>query len=70
LGYLLEKYAGSERRDFFANYRKTKKNEKPGKVFEEIGFECVDERDGLLSLKHSKTSSISRENIIQIHGGE
>lgn len=68
LAYLLEKYSQPERRDFFANYRKTKKNEKPGKVFEEIGFECVDERDGLLSLKHSKARSILQENIIRIHG--
>jgi len=70
LGYLLEKYAGSVRRDFFANYRKTKKNEKPGKVFEEIGFECVDERDGLLSLKYPQARFILQENIIRIHGEE
>ena len=68
LGYLLGKFSRPERRDFFANYRKTKKNEKPGKVFEEIGFECVDERDGLLSLKYPKAQALFQENIIRIHG--
>lgn len=70
LAYLIEKYSIPERRDFFANYRKTTKNEKPGKMFEEIGFECVAERDGLLSLKYPKTRLISKENIISIHGDE
>jgi len=70
LAYLLEKYSLPERRDFFANYRRTKKNEKPGKVFEEIGFECVDERDGLFSLKYAKSRPIVPENIIRIHAVE
>jgi FkbH-like protein len=70
LAYLLEKYSILERRDFFANYRKTKKNEKPGKVFEEIGFECVDEQDGLVSLKYAKSRPILQENIIRIHAAE
>ncbi|HRI38086.1 MAG TPA: hypothetical protein PLO50_05980, partial [Nitrospira sp.] len=67
LAYLLDKYSLPERRDFFANYRKTEKNAKPGKMFEEIGFECIDERDGLLSLKYSKSRAIPKENIIHIH---
>ncbi len=70
LAYLIEKYSLPERRDFFANYLKTTKNEKPGKMFEEIGFECVAERDGLLFLKYPKTRSISKENIISIHEAE
>lgn len=70
LGYLIEKYSLPERRDFCANYRKTTKNEKPGKMFEEIGFECIAERDGLLSLKYPKTRLISKENIISIHEAE
>jgi FkbH-like protein len=70
LGHLLEKFSRPIRGDFFANYRKTKKNENPGRVFEEIGFECVDERDGFLTLKYSKTRSIFQENIIRIHGDE
>jgi FkbH-like protein len=70
LAYLLERYSLPERRDFFANYRKTKKNEKPGKVFEEIGFECVDERNGVVSLKYPKSRPILKENIIRIHAVE
>ncbi|MBX3300764.1 MAG: HAD-IIIC family phosphatase [Nitrospira sp.] len=67
LAYLLERYSLPERHDFFANYRRTSKNEKPGKMFEEIGFECVDEREGLISLKYSKFRSISKDSIIRIH---
>ncbi|HEU5408431.1 MAG TPA: HAD-IIIC family phosphatase, partial [Nitrospira sp.] len=67
LAYLLERYSKPERRDFFANYRKTKKNEKPGKVFGEIGFEIIGELDSLLSLKYPKTHSIPRENVIRLH---
>lgn len=66
LTYLLERYSKPEKRDFFANYRKTTKNEKPGKVFEEIGFEIVEELDNLLSLKYPKTHSIRRENVIHV----
>lgn len=66
LAYLLERYSRPEKRDFFANFRKTKKNEKPGKVFEEVGFEVVEEKDNLLSLKFPKTCSIPHEDIIQI----
>lgn len=67
LAYLLEKFSKPERRDFFANYRKTKKNEKPGKVFEEMGFAIVEELGDLLSLKYSKSHPISYENIILVH---
>lgn len=67
LAYILERYSQPVRRDFFANFRKTKKNEKPGKVFEEIGFEIVEEHENLLSLKYSRTRLIPQENIIQIH---
>ena len=67
LGYLLNKYSGAKRQDFYANYRKTTKNEKPGKVFKEIGFEVVEELDGVCSLKYATTRSIPQDNIIQVH---
>jgi FkbH-like protein len=69
LAYLLETFNRTDRRDFFANYRQTKKNEKPGKVFEELGFEIVDRRDDLLSLRFSSTRQIPQDGIIQINGG-
>lgn len=67
LAYLLDKYSRPERRDFFANYRQTKKNEKPGKVFEEIGFELVEELDCVRSLKFPKTRSIPQDSIIRVY---
>jgi len=66
LGHLLEKFCRQGQRDFFANYRKTKKNENAGKVFEEVGFEVVEERDGLLSLKFPKECPILQEGIIRL----
>lgn len=67
LGHVLEKYSRPERRDFFANYKKTKKNEKPGKVFEEVGFEIAEEREGMTFLKYSSARAIQKETIVRIH---
>lgn len=66
LGHILGSHSRPVRRDFFANYRKTTKNQNSGKVFEEIGFEVVEEHGGLLSLKFPKSRSIPQEAIIQI----
>ena len=66
LAYLLEKHARVERRDFFANYKKTKKNESAGKVFDEIGFTIVEERDGTRLLRFSKDQAILNEEIVAI----
>lgn len=66
LGHVLEKFSSPDRRDFFANYRKTDRNSAAGQVFEEIGFEVVDEQDGVLSLGFRKDRAIPREDIVRI----
>jgi FkbH-like protein len=66
LGHVLAKFSRPERRDFFANFRKTEKNAAPGKVFEEIGFEVVEERAGVLSLRFCKERALPNGEIIRI----
>jgi predicted enzyme involved in methoxymalonyl-ACP biosynthesis len=66
LAYVIEKVAGSERRDFFANYRRTDKNAPAGKVFADVGFEVIDEADGVLSLGFLKERPIPREDIVRV----
>ena len=64
--YLIEKYVGRGTADFFANYRKTPKNEAAGKVFDDLGFETAGESDGLLSLLLRKGREVPREGIVTI----
>ena len=66
LGHVLDRFSRPDRRDFFANFRKTAKNASHGKVFEEIGFEVMGEQEGVLSLGFRKERGIPREGIIRI----
>jgi FkbH-like protein len=66
LAHVLDKFSRPERRDFFANFRKTDKNAPAGQVFEEIGFEVVGEHDGVLSLGFLKARAIPREGVVRI----
>jgi FkbH-like protein len=66
LAHLLDKYSRPQRRDFFANFRRTEKNASHGTVFEEVGFEVVEMRDGVLSLAFPKDRPIPQEGIIRI----
>jgi FkbH-like protein len=67
LGFLLERYARSPARDFFANYRKSQKNEASGRVFEELGFECTSENDGITVLVFRKETSLPKEAIVALN---
>jgi FkbH-like protein len=66
LAHVIDRFSGADRRDFFANYRKTSKNAAHGRVFEEMGFEVVEERDGVLSLVFRKDQPIPTEDVIRI----
>jgi FkbH-like protein len=66
LAHVIERFSGPDRRDFFANYRKTSKNAAHGRVFEEMGFEEIEAQDGVLSLVFRKDQPIPREAIIRI----
>jgi len=56
LSHLLNEYVGETGEDFYANYRQTSKNAVSGAVFQEIGFEPLEEQDGasLLVFRHGK----------------
>jgi FkbH-like protein len=66
LTYVVGRMPAADRRDFFANYRKTAKNAAHGRVFEDLGFETVGERDGVTSLVFGKDRVVPDEGVVQI----
>jgi FkbH-like protein len=66
LAHVLHIFSGADRRDFFANFRKTDKNSAHGRVFEEMGFDIVAEQNGVLSLVFRKDQPIPEEGIVEI----
>lgn len=66
LSYLLKRFAGERKQDFYANYRKTATNAPAGQVFDELGFECVADNDGVLSLVFKTGREIPDDHIIRI----
>lgn len=66
LAFLLKRFAGDSRRDFYANYRKTTKNAPGGKVFEEVGFEFVSESEGVTSLVFRAERAIPDDQIVHL----
>ena len=63
---LLKRFVLGEQKDFYANYRPTPKNAACGKVFEELGFQRVDEKDGIVSLVFKADRVIPDETIVRI----
>jgi FkbH-like protein len=70
LSYLLKRFVELESRNFFANYRRTAKNAPSGKVFEEMGFEQVDEADGLSSLVFREGRAVPDDGIVRVQESE
>jgi FkbH-like protein len=66
LSYLLTKYSRPERRDFLVNYKKTPKNTAHGKVFDDIGFQHLEDKDGVSSLVFRKECEIPNDGVITI----
>jgi FkbH-like protein len=66
LAYLLSHYAAKNETDFWANYRKAPRNEPSGRVFQDMGFEPVETRDGVTSLVFRKGQAIPDDGVIQI----
>jgi FkbH-like protein len=52
--------------DFFADYRKTDKNAKTGRVFDEVGFEVLAVKDGVTNLVFRKNMSIPDDGIAAV----
>lgn len=68
LSFLLNRFFCSGPLDFFANYRQTAKNSPSGKVFEEMGFEKIEEKDGVSSLVFRKERVVPDDGIIIVEG--
>lgn len=66
LAFIISKHARTPSRDFHANYRRTKKNESSGRVFEDVGFEVISEHDGVLNLKFPADRGVIGEDVVQI----
>lgn len=69
LSFLLNRFVSAGSRDLFANYRPTPKNAASGKVFEEVGFERVEDKEGVLSLVFKRGQSIADDGIVKITEG-
>ena len=54
------------RGDFHANYRKTPRNAPSGKVFEDIGMEEVETRDGVTSLVFRSGRDVPEDGVIEV----
>jgi FkbH-like protein len=65
LGFVLKRFVEGNNQDLFANYRKTPKNAAAGKVFDDIGFECVAEGE-IASLVFRKGRSVPDDQIVTI----
>jgi FkbH-like protein len=66
LGHVLQRFVGTEKRDFFANFRRTERNAAHGKVFEEIGFDVGGEQEGVLSLEFPKHRPTPQQDVVRI----
>jgi len=66
LSFLLRRFTEGTKRDFYANHRKTKRNAPAARVFEDMGFQCLGEQDGVLSLVFRKGTEIPDDGIILI----
>jgi len=67
LSYLIRKYGSDLHRDFLANYRKTSRNAPSGQVFQDIGFEEVQVKDGVTSLLFRKDRIAPDDKIIALN---
>jgi FkbH-like protein len=66
IAWLLKQYREKRDCDFFANYRKTKKNGPSGAVFEELGFEAVSFDQGVTSLRFSSHNALPDESVVEL----
>ena len=66
LAHLLKRFVEDKGHDFHASYRRTPKNAASGRVFDEIGFECVGEAGGVLALVFKRGRDIPDDRIVKI----
>jgi FkbH-like protein len=66
LSFIIRKSIAETERDFFANYRRTPRNAPSGKVFDDIGMEEVEARDGVSSLLFRRGKEVPNDGVIRI----
>jgi predicted enzyme involved in methoxymalonyl-ACP biosynthesis len=66
LSFLLKRFVSKRRLDFYANYRRTSKNAPAGKVFDELGFQTVEENEGVVSFVFRNGLDIPDDQIAEI----
>lgn len=66
LAYIIHKYIAITGKDFFANYRKTARNAPSGRVFEDLSFRVVGEKNGVLRLQVSRNQQVPDDQVIAI----
>jgi FkbH-like protein len=66
LSYVIDKYTSPERLSFFANYKKTSRNEPSGKVFADMGFHESEVLDGVTRLTIARNAVLSDDHIIRV----
>jgi FkbH-like protein len=66
ISYLIRKYREAGASTLLVDYRRTKKNARPGKVFDDLGFQVLGEISGLTHLAFSAHMQIPDDTIIKI----
>lgn len=66
VSYLIRKYREAGAPALLVDYRKTKKNAGPGKVFDDLGFHVLGEVNGITSLAFSASTPLVDDDIIRI----
>jgi FkbH-like protein len=66
LAYIIDKYTSQTQPAFFANYRRTSRNEPSGRVFTDLGFQESTLIDGVSLLTITRDAVSSEDRIIHV----
>jgi FkbH-like protein len=66
VSHLIRKYREGGAPTLLVDYRRTKKNAEPGRVFEDLGFQVLGEISGLTHLAFSANTQIPDDTIVTI----
>jgi FkbH-like protein len=66
VAFILEKYIGESRKDFYANYRETPRNAFSGRVFRDVGMEAISVNDGVTDLIFRKEKTVPNDRVIEV----
>jgi FkbH-like protein len=66
VSYLIRKYREAGAPALLVDYRKTKKNAGPGKVFDDLGFQLLGEANGVTRMAFSAGMPLSDDSVVTI----